>query len=72
MIEPVGRANYFEIRQGYSVWGMLRSPTILMMLPMLGIMFCMKYLVDPEELKKMQQQQAEEAKKVASAKKKQS
>jgi hypothetical protein len=55
--------KYFEIRQGFSVLGMLKSPTILMMLPMVGIMFCMKYLVDPEELKKMQKQAAEEAKK---------
>ena len=71
-IEAVGPVKFYEIRQGVSFWGILRSPTILMMLPMVGMMFCFKYLVDPEELKKMQQQQAEEAKKVASAKKKQS
>ena len=64
-VEAKSPVKFFEIRQGYSVWGMLRSPTILMMLPMLGIMFCMKYLVDPEELKKMQEEAAKSANKAA-------
>ena len=64
-VEANGPVKFFEIRPGYSVWGMLRSPTILMMLPMLGIMFCMKYLVDPEELKKMHEEAAKTASKAA-------
>ena len=61
LIEPQGQINYFDVRQGYNFLAILRSPTILMMLPMIGLFACMKFMVDPEELKKYQQQQQEEA-----------
>uniref|UniRef100_A0A7S2Y933 ER membrane protein complex subunit 7 beta-sandwich domain-containing protein n=1 Tax=Entomoneis paludosa TaxID=265537 RepID=A0A7S2Y933_9STRA len=51
--------EYFEKRQGFSVWMILKNPMVLMMAFSVGMMFMMPKMMeglDPEEKAKMKQQ----------------
>lgn len=57
--KPVAAATYFDPQPNPmdALLGMLKSPMVLMLLAMGGLMLCMKFAVDPEQLKEMQEEQ---------------
>jgi len=61
-LEPLGPTNYFQVRQGYNFWSILRSPTIMMMAPLMIMLLLFRWFVDPEELKKTMEEQAQKDK----------
>jgi hypothetical protein len=59
VIKSQGQTAYFEVRQGMSVWSILKQPMVLMMLFSGGMMFLMPKMMenmDPEEMKNMQEE----------------
>lgn len=57
MIQPMGKVNYFEPRQKFSLRSFIFQPQIMMMLVMIGGMFILpKMAIDPEQLKEMQKE----------------
>lgn len=59
-LEAKGRHQYFEIREGFNFGMIWKNPMILMMGFSMVMMFMMKYLVDPEQMKEMREQMAEQ------------
>merc|ERR1711871_1663452 len=59
-LEPKGRIGYFEIREGFNFAMLYKNPMVLMMGFSCVMMFMMKYMIDPEQMKEMQEQMAQE------------
>merc|ERR1711865_1136943 len=49
-LEPRGKLDYFEVREGFNFGMLYKNPMVLMM----------KYMIDPEQMKEMQAQMADE------------
>ena len=59
VINPKGSYQYFETKKGFSIFGLLRNPMVIMMLFSGGLMFAMPYMMeglDPEEKARMKEQ----------------
>jgi len=59
VINPKGSYQYFETKKGFSIFGLLRNPMVMMMLFSGGLMFAMPYMMeglDPEEKARMKEQ----------------
>merc|ERR1712086_55562 len=59
-LEPKGKMSYFEVREGFNFGMIYKNPMFLMMGFSCVMMFMMKHMVDPEQVKEMQEQMAEE------------
>merc|ERR1712196_202557 len=59
-LQARGKLGFFEVREGFNFAMLYKNPMVLMMGFSCVMMFMMKYMVDPEEMKKMQAQMAEE------------
>jgi len=59
-LEPRGRLQTFEIREGFNFAMIYQNPMMLMMGFSMLMMFMMKYMVDPEQMKEMQEQMADQ------------
>ena len=59
VINPKGTYQYFETKKGFSIFGLLRNPMVIMMLFSVGLMVVMPKMMDgldPEEKAKMKEQ----------------
>ena len=59
VINPKGTYQYFEAKRGFSIFGLLRNPMVMMMLFSVGLMVAMPYMMeglDPEEKARMKEQ----------------
>jgi len=59
-LEPRGKLDYFEVREGFNFGMLYKNPMVLMMGFSCLMMFMMKYMIDPEQMKEMQAQMADE------------
>merc|ERR1711998_686832 len=59
-LEPKGRMSFFEVREGFNFGMLYKNPMVLMMGFSCVMMFMMKYMVDPEQMKEMQSEMAEQ------------
>jgi len=59
-MEPKGKLSYYEVREGFNFAMLYKNPMVLMMGFSCVMMFMMKYMIDPEQMKEMQDQMAEE------------
>lgn len=60
LLEPAGKANYFEKREGFNVRGLLMNPMVLTMGFSIFSVFLLPQMMknmDPEALKEMQEAQ---------------
>mmetsp|Transcript_115046 Transcript_115046/g.279208 ORF Transcript_115046/g.279208 Transcript_115046/m.279208 type:complete len:238 (+) Transcript_115046:19-732(+) len=60
-MEAIMPANFFEVREPFNIFGMLKSPMVIMMLVMVGMIVCMPKMMDnmdPEQKKEMEEMQA--------------
>eukprot|EP00536_Pseudo-nitzschia_multiseries_P008167 jgi/Psemu1/319318/estExt_fgenesh1_pm.C_2030013 len=59
VIHPKGSYQYFETKRGFSIFGLLRNPMVIMMLFSVGLMVAMPKMMeglDPEEKARMKEQ----------------
>mmetsp|Transcript_5153 Transcript_5153/g.10793 ORF Transcript_5153/g.10793 Transcript_5153/m.10793 type:complete len:217 (-) Transcript_5153:1574-2224(-) len=59
VINPKGTYQYFEVKKGFSIFGLLRNPMVLMMMLSVGMMVAMPKMMeglDPEEKARMKEQ----------------
>mmetsp|Transcript_3262 Transcript_3262/g.6774 ORF Transcript_3262/g.6774 Transcript_3262/m.6774 type:complete len:215 (-) Transcript_3262:249-893(-) len=59
VINPKGTYQYFEAKKGFSIFGLLRNPMVMMMLFSVGLMVAMPYMMEglePEEKARMKEQ----------------
>eukprot|EP00531_Pseudo-nitzschia_arenysensis_P011269 CAMPEP_0116130940 /NCGR_PEP_ID=MMETSP0329-20121206/8742_1 /TAXON_ID=697910 /ORGANISM="Pseudo-nitzschia arenysensis, Strain B593" /LENGTH=214 /DNA_ID=CAMNT_0003625341 /DNA_START=109 /DNA_END=753 /DNA_ORIENTATION=- len=59
VINPKGTYQYFEAKKGFSIFGLLRNPMVMMMLFSVGLMVAMPYMMEglePEEKARMREQ----------------
>ena len=54
-MKPLGKKQYFDIRQPFNIEGIIKSPTGIMIGITILLMVCMKNMPSQEELKKYQQ-----------------
>merc|ERR1711904_44717 len=59
-MQPRGAMQHFEVREGFNFGMIFKNPMMLMMGFSMLMMFMMKYMVDPEQMKEMQEQMADQ------------
>jgi hypothetical protein len=61
VLNALATFEYFEMKHGFSIFGLLKSPMVLMMVVSAGLMFLMPKMLDsldPEEKARMKKQMA--------------